>query len=101
VSLIPFEHYIPTRIIFESGEKLDLKPYLRSEGKTLLVISKSLHQCRPEIAASLPHDVAIYADVGSNPTLQHLKKIPIPRGCTQIIGIGGGSKMDAAKALFA
>ena len=101
MSLFPFEHYLPTRIIFESGKKLDLKPYFRWEGKTLLVISKSLNQCRPEIAASLPEGSSIYYEVGSNPTLQHLKGIPIPSDCTQVIGIGGGSKLDAAKGLFA
>lgn len=101
MSLFPFEHYIPTRIIFKAGEKLDLKPYLKPEQKTILIISKSLHQLRPQIFASLPEGSSIYYEVGSNPTLQHLKKIPIPSDCTQVIGVGGGSKMDAAKALFA
>ena len=101
MSLFPFEHYLPTRIIFELGKKLDLKPYLKPEGKTLLVISKSLHQLRPQIFASLPEGSSIYYEVGSNPTLQHLKGIPIPSDCTQVIGIGGGSKLDATKGLFA
>ena len=101
MSLFPFEHYLPTRIKFELGKKLDLKPYLKPERKTLLVISKSLHQLRPQIFASLPEGSSIYYEVGSNPTLQHLKEIPIPSDCTQVIGIGGGSKLDAAKGLFA
>ena len=78
MSLFPFEHYLTTRIIFESGEKLDLKPYLKPEWKTLLVISKSLHQLRPEIGESLPEGLSIYSEVRRNPTLQHLKEIPIP-----------------------
>ena len=77
MSLFPFEHYFPTRIKFELGKKLDLKPYLKPERKTLLVISESLHQLRPQIFASLPEGSSIYYEVGSNPTLQHLKENPI------------------------
>jgi hypothetical protein len=101
MSLSPFEYYLPTRIVFEAGESLDLRPHFQTYQKTLLIISETLHQQRPEIAASLAIDVSIYDKIGSNPTLQHLKEIPIPPDCTQVIGIGGGSKIDAAKALFA
>ena len=74
MSIISFEHYFPTRVIFEKEKSLDLRPYLQPEGNTLLIISKSLHQREPEIAKSLPKNTSVYAEIGSNPTLQHLKK---------------------------
>ena len=96
-----FKYYLPTRVVFEPVNNLDLGPYLQPRGKTLLVISKSLHQRRPDIAASLEEGASIYDDVGTNPSLQQLMEVPISLDCTQVIGIGGGSKLDAAKALFA
>ena len=58
MSLFTFEHYLHLNIIFRQEsylkreKNLDLRPYLQPEGKTLLVISKSLHQRRPEIVAA-------------------------------------------------
>ena len=95
------EHYLSTRIIFSEKKFLDFSPFLQSIVKTFLVISQSLHQRRPEIFDVIPGDVEIYSDVGSNPTLQQLEQIPIPSSCTKVIGIDGGSIIDAAKADFA
>ena len=55
----------------------------------MLVISKTLHQNRPEMIASLQVKTTNSFDVGSNTTLHYLEKILIPSECTQVIGIGG------------
>lgn len=96
-----YKYYLPTRILFNEKRFQDFSPFLKSADKTFLVISQSLHNKRPEIAATIPGAVEIFSEVGSNPTLQQLEKIHIPSSCTQVIGIGGGSKLDAAKAIFA
>lgn len=96
-----FDNYLPTRILLRDGSIPDFSPFLETSEKTFLVISKSLLQSRPEIISKIPGLVEIYSEVGMNPDLHQLEQIKIPSSITQVIGIGGGSKIDAAKVIFA
>jgi alcohol dehydrogenase len=95
------ENYCPTRLLLKEGNSPDFSPVLGLSESTFLVISNSLRQRRPDIISRMPDPLEIFSDVGSNPGLSQLQDVPIPSGTTQVVGIGGGSKMDAAKAIFA
>ena len=95
------ENYSPTRLLFKSGNFPDYSPFIRTTESTFLVISKSLRQRRSDIVSQILPSLEIFSEVGSNPSLEQLQQVKIPSGTTQVIGIGGGSKMDASKAIFA
>ena len=95
------ENYFPTRIFFRNGNFPDMLPFIKDSEKIFLVISKTLRQKRPDIVSQIPHPLEIFSEVGINPSLMQLQQVEIPHGTTQVIGIGGGSKLDAAKAIFA
>ena len=95
------ENYNPTRVVFSDLNLSQISSFISSCGKTILVISETLLNLRPEIPSFFPEDTFVYSTSGSNPDLQIVDKIRFPEDCTQVVGIGGGSKLDISKALFA
>jgi len=94
-------NYCPTRLFLKEGNSPEYSPFLNPSEKTFLVISKTLLQRRPEIVTKNTKPLSVFPMIGSNPDLEELQKIKIPHGINQVVGIGGGSKLDAAKAIFA
>ena len=95
------ENYNPIRVIFSDFELSKISSFISLHEKTLLVISETLLNLRPEIPSFFPEDTFVYSTSGSNPDIQIVGKIKFPEDCTQVVGIGGGSKLDISKALFA
>jgi len=95
------ENYNPTRVVFSDFELSDISSFISLHERALLVISETLLNLRPEIPSFFPENTFVFSTSGSNPDLQTVDKIKFPENCTQVIGIGGGSKLDISKALFA
>jgi alcohol dehydrogenase len=93
--------YLPTSISFHKGLDPDFSGILDFEKDILLVVSQTLISKRPELYDLLPEKTITYNDVGSNPDIRALQAVELPPGIRQVIGLGGGSKLDAAKVLFA
>jgi alcohol dehydrogenase len=95
------ENYNPTRVVFSDFDLSGISSYISLHERTSLVVSETLLNLRPEIPSFFPEDTFVYSTSGSNPDIQIVDKIRFPEDCTQVVGIGGGSKLDISKALFA
>jgi len=95
------ENYNPTRVVFSGFDLSEISSFISLHEKTLLIISETLLNLRSEIPSFFPEDTFVYSTSGSNPDLQIVDKIRFPEDCTQVVGVGGGSKLDITKALFA
>ncbi len=103
----PFVHYSPVRIVFANGALNDLPQYLDGARGAVVVTGKSSARKAGLIdrVNKILHDGGVekveFADAGSNPTISEVDAIArtardIDAEC--MVGIGGGSAMDAAKA---
>ena len=95
------ENYNPTRVVFSDLKLREIPSFISLSEKTILVISETLLNLRPEIPSFFPEGTFVYSTSGSNPDLQVVDNIGFPEDCTQVVGIGGGSKLDISKSLFA
>ena len=102
-------HYIPTRIVFGTGKIKELS-ILRMPGKkALIVISKGKSVERNGYLKILTEQLSsvgigweVFAEIRENPNTCNVMdgaKAAKESGCDFIIGFGGGSCMDAAKAI--
>ncbi|MFH1701680.1 MAG: iron-containing alcohol dehydrogenase [Candidatus Zixiibacteriota bacterium] len=102
-----FEFHIPTKIIFGRGEISKLESILLpSEDNILIVTDKIVASKSPAVKTICEnlkdHIVVIYDDVEENPSIETItrgKEIAVSSKTDIIIGIGGGSCMDAAKGI--
>src|SRR4051794_22006305 len=100
-----FELATAARIIFRPGAVADLPEVAREFGtRALLVTGRNTARAAP-LAADLQHagiEFSMFA-VDAEPTLE-LVRTGVQRarhGCDLVIGFGGGSAIDAGKALAA
>lgn len=93
--------YLPTNFAFHKGKDPNFSGKLDPKKNTLFVVSETLMNTRSDLLNYLPANTCTYSNVGSNPDIKALQDVVIPPGTKQIIGLGGGSKLDAAKVLFA
>ncbi len=106
-----FEFYVPTRIIFGEGTLEELKKRPLPGKRALLVMS-----CGSSARASGAFDAVysalcgagdppvIYDKICANPVLSLVNegaRIAREGGCDYVVALGGGSVMDAAKAIAA
>lgn len=104
-----FRYAFPTTLVFGSGSLQKLGKQ-RLPGKNALVVisngqsvktSGALDTVLQQLdAAGIPH--TIYAGVKANPTLDNVTEGAAAgraAGCDFVIGLGGGSSIDAAKAI--
>jgi alcohol dehydrogenase YqhD (iron-dependent ADH family) len=105
-----FEFYNPVRVVFGPGEVKRLGAEAKALGKTALVVSYKdnpfgglLASVEKDLAASGVRPVPFY-EVTANPTIEEVEagvKKARAEGVDVVIGIGGGSAMDAAKVIAA
>lgn len=99
--------YLPTRIIVGEGCIEKYAELLASIGKKPLIVTgkssaKASGAFDDVVKALGDGDYALFDGISQNPGVQSCfdgAKLAIAGGCDYIIGIGGGSPMDAAKAI--
>lgn len=102
-----FSYYMPTRIFFGSGSVKKLAHAALPAGKGLLITggaSTTKLGYVDRVCAALAeggHDMVVYRDVQPNPTIENVRAcaaLAREQGCTFVVGLGGGSSIDTAKA---
>ncbi|MGI6176441.1 MAG: iron-containing alcohol dehydrogenase [Christensenellales bacterium] len=107
--MFAFNMYIPTRFIFGSGRLSELHKQ-RLPGKKAMVAISSGKSVREngaldrtlEQLKQAGVETAVYSGIGANPTkIAVMQGAAFARGngCDFIVALGGGSVMDAAKAI--
>jgi len=101
-----FEFATAARIIFGPGTLREIGPLAAEMGRrALVVIGKSAERAAPLIEHLNGHDVkTVTFAVYREPTVelaQHGVRQARQSGCDMVIGFGGGSAIDAAKAIAA
>ena len=103
-----FSYYIPTRIFFGSGSVKKLARAKLPAGKGLLITGGSSTTKLgyvDRVCAALQeggHDMVIYNEVQPNPTIESVRvcaALARSEGCSFVVGLGGGSSIDTAKAV--
>lgn len=104
-----FNMYVPTRFIFGSGRLGELRRQKLPGKKTMLAISdgKAVREngalARTEEQLKLAGvETVLFDGIGANPVKRAVMdgaKIARDNGCDFIVALGGGSVMDAAKAI--
>ena len=104
-----FTWHIPTKILFGAGKLGELHKETPLGKKALIVISNgrstktngSLDKLQDELKL-LGADFVVYNKIGANPTepaVQEGVEFGRANGCDFVCGLGGGSVLDAAKAI--
>lgn len=104
-----FNYFIPTRILFGNGTLDQLASQPLPGKKALLVISSGRSMKRLGYLervealldkAGVPH--ILFDKILPNPTLAHVTEgaaLARAEGCDFVVGLGGGSSIDSAKAI--
>jgi alcohol dehydrogenase YqhD (iron-dependent ADH family) len=106
-----FEFYNPVRVVFGPGEVSKVGAETAALGKTALVVSYKDHSFFADLLARIEKSlsaagvkpVAFY-EVTANPTIDQVEagiKAAKAAGVDVVVGVGGGSAMDAAKVIAA
>ena len=105
-----FELYNPVRVIFGNGESQDIGRYVEGLGKKALVVSygsATLNALRDRVETSLKSrgiKVVPFYCITANPLLSHIREAVELCRAQKVdfcIAVGGGSVMDATKAIAA
>lgn len=104
-----FSLHIPTRVLFGCGEIKKLATEKLPGKKAMIVISNGTSMKKygylDKVTSLLTEndvDSIVYDQILPNPTKRHVMEaaaICRERGCDFIIGLGGGSSIDSAKAI--
>lgn len=107
-SISPFFFHCPTRIHFGSGVAEKLPTVIRElDVSNVLVIGDPGLQSMVEKEAVKPLSdaglkVSVFTEVGTNPTdvcVNNAVALAREQGCQAVVGLGGGSALDTAKAV--
>lgn len=102
-----FSYYMPTRIFFGAGSVKKLSRAPLPAGRGLLITGGSSTTKLgyvDKVCAALAeagHKMTVYRDVQPNPTIENVREcaaIAREQECTFVVGLGGGSSIDTAKA---
>lgn len=102
-----FSYYMPTRIFFGAGSVKKLSRAPLPAGRGLLITGGSSTTKLgyvDKVCAALAeagHEMTVYRDVQPNPTIENVREcaaIAREQECTFVVGLGGGSSIDIAKA---
>ena len=104
-----FHYYMPTRILFGKGKLNELHLQRLPGKKALIVISAGNSMKRLGILQRLEEQLekagaghVLFDKILPNPIRQHVMegaKLARETGCDFVIGLGGGSSIDSAKAI--
>ena len=104
-----FDYYIPTKILFGAGKLNQLAEEPLPGKKALVVISAGTSMRKHGYLERLENllkqqniDSIVYDKILPNPIKEHVMEgatVAKENGCDFIIGLGGGSSIDAAKAI--
>ncbi len=104
-----FDYYIPTKILFGAGKLNQLAEEKLPGTKALIVIScgtsmrkNGYLQRLEELLKQQGIESVVYDKILPNPVKEHVMEgaaVAKENGCDFIIGLGGGSSIDAAKAI--
>lgn len=104
-----FTYYIPTKIMFGKGQLSKLHKQTLPGTKALIVISSGgsvrRNKCLDRVCAELDKAAVahvVYDKILPNPIKLHIMEaaaIAKTNSCDFIVGLGGGSSIDAAKAI--
>ncbi|MBL69699.1 MAG: alcohol dehydrogenase [Verrucomicrobiales bacterium] len=98
----PFEFATATRILFGPGKLAEAAPAMRALGdRALVVTGRTSQRAQPLLDLLKDTDFATHA-ISGEPTLADIQAaLPTAKDVQAVIGIGGGSAIDAAKAIAA
>lgn len=102
-----FDFHLPVKVLFGEGRVRDLKDVLPTGARRILVVtdgivaekSGALDAISPQLS---DYEVSLFDDVEENPsfvTLERGRRMAKESGSQVVIGLGGGSPMDAAKGI--
>lgn len=104
-----FQYYIPTKILFGNGMLNKLGKMRLPGKKALIVISNGTSMKRlgyldrvKSLLESNNCEYEVFDEVKPNPTYENVmkgSKLSREKGCDFVIGLGGGSSIDAAKSI--
>lgn len=104
-----FDYYIPTKILFGAGKLKQLAEEPLPGDKALIVISCGTSMRKNGYLQQLQGlldtqniESVVYDKIQPNPIIEHVMEgaaLAKETGCDFVIGLGGGSSIDAAKAI--
>lgn len=104
-----FQHYVPTRILFGKGALNDLHQQALPGKKALIVITAGKSMKANGYLARVEEELVkagvsyvLFDKILPNPVLRHVMEgaaLAKETGCDFVLGLGGGSSIDAAKAI--
>ncbi|MBS7225189.1 MAG: iron-containing alcohol dehydrogenase [Clostridiaceae bacterium] len=102
-----FSYYMPSRIFFGAGSVKKLSRAKLPAGKGLIITGGTSTRKLgyvdrvAEALAAGGHETIVYADAQPNPTIEGVRAcaaLARQEGCSFMVGLGGGSSIDTAKA---
>ena len=102
----PFEFATASRIIFGAGKINQLQEQVRGRAKRLLLVTGRSSDAIPRVreilfAQGIPFDEFALHGEPTVDTASEGVRAALEHGCDMIIGLGGGSVLDAGKAIAA
>lgn len=101
--------FIPTEVIFEKNAVLNNSGVFKRYGKKALIVtgkhSSRINGSLEDVVAALEKEAVeyvVYDDIEENPSIETVMKARdygLSEGVDFIVGIGGGSPLDASKAI--
>ena len=103
----PFHIFNPTRIVFGNHKLEQLQQFIPYNWHRLLIVTDKIAGEKSGALASLKNqfahlDLTIFQEVEENPSFETVdsgSSIAIDQQVEAVIGVGGGSILDAAKAI--
>lgn len=106
-----FEYFNPVKVVFGDNALDNVGEYAKELGKSVLLVSYKNTSFYGELLENIKKslteanvDYTEFYEIEANPTIAHCEagiEVSIKNKCDLIIGIGGGSVMDAAKMIAA
>jgi alcohol dehydrogenase len=105
IDVEPFEYHVPTRIIFGTGAIHDVHSAIAEYGQRPFVVtgrsSSKLNGSLDTLLEQCPEAV-VFDETDENPTdalCEKAAEICVSNNCDMVVGLGGGSPIDTAKAV--
>ena len=83
-----FTNYNPVKVFFESEKEINLAPFVATNAKTWVIVSKTILDKWPQLHKSFSSNDKLMTDVSVNPDINIIDEIENPPSVTQVIGIG-------------